>query len=179
MNKEAFIEYIERYKREGKKVFATSSFQTQSVPLLHLISEIDKNIPVFCLNTGYFFPETLAFRDELKETLGLNIIELFSSVPKSMQRDSTGRLLFTNDTDYCCHINKVEPLEPILYQYDIWISGVRGDQSAIRKAMNVEQVQFMELMKLNENSSNEYRDKCRLIGLCRIIEKESTSSENI
>ena len=139
MNKEAFIEHIERYKREGKKVFATSSFQTQSLPLLHLISEIDKDIPVFCLNTGYFFPETLAFRDELKETLGLNIIELFSSVPKSMQRDSTGRLLFTNDTDYCCHINKVEPLEPILHQYDIWISGVRGDQSAIRKAMNVEQ----------------------------------------
>ena len=139
MKREEFKAYVERYKKEGKKIFATSSFQTQSIPLLHMIGEIDPTIPVFCLNTGYLFPETLAFRDQLKAKFNLNIIELFASIPRSMQRDAQGRLLFTSDTDYCCHINKVEPLEPILHEYDIWISGVRADQSSIRKAMQIEQ----------------------------------------
>lgn len=134
-----FENYINLYKKEGKKIFATSSFQTQSVPLLHIISEIDKTIPVYCLNTGYMFPETLEFKQQLESQFGLNIIELFSSVPRHMQKDAQGRLLFASDTDYCCHINKVEPLEPILQDHDIWISGVRGDQSLVRKAMEVEQ----------------------------------------
>ena len=56
---------LSRYRAAGKKLFATSSFQTQSLPLLHILSRWDRSLPVYFLNTGYHFPETLAFRDQV------------------------------------------------------------------------------------------------------------------
>lgn len=53
---------IEGYKKEGKRLFLTSSFQTHSIPLLHIISKIDNSIPIYYLNTRFLFPETLALR---------------------------------------------------------------------------------------------------------------------
>ena len=56
-----------------------------------------------------------------------------------MQRGADGRLLFTSDPDYCCFLNKTQPLEKVLMEHDVWINGIRADQSAVRKAMKVEQ----------------------------------------
>jgi phosphoadenosine phosphosulfate reductase len=130
---------IESYQSRGLKLFSTSSFQTHSVVLLHIISRIDKSIPIFFINTGYHFPETIMYRDRITELLGLNVKDVFSSTPKSQQKDSQGRLLFASDPDYCCYLNKTQPLEPILAEYDIWINGVRADQSATRKEFKVEE----------------------------------------
>ncbi len=130
---------IEKYKSEGKKLFTTSSFQSHSIVLLHILSKIDNTIPVYFINTGYHFPETVEFKDLLARNYNLNIKELASFVPKMMQKDSRGRLLFTSDPDYCCFLNKVQPMEPILAENDIWINGVRADQSAVRKSFKVEE----------------------------------------
>ena len=131
-------EQIEKYKAKNLKIFASSSFQTQSVVLLHILSEIDNSIPIYFLNTGYHFPDTLAYRDLLAELLKLNVINLVSDIPKIQQKNEKGNLLFTSDPDYCCYLNKVQPLEPVLKEKDVWISGVRADQSATRQKMNRE-----------------------------------------
>lgn len=130
---------IAEYKAEGKKMFTTSSFQTHSIPMLHILSEIDNSIPVYFINTGYLFPETVSFRDEVADKLGLNIIDLKPNTPKYLQRESNGKLMFTTDPDHCCYLNKTQPMESVLASHDVWINGVRGDQSAVRKAMKVEQ----------------------------------------
>jgi len=130
---------LQKYKEENKKVFTTSSFQTHSIVLLHILSKIDNSIPVYFLNTGYLFAETVSFKDQISELFGLNIINVLPETPKSMQKDAQGRLFFTSDPDYCCHLNKVLPMEPILMQHDVWINGVRGDQSAVRKEFKVEE----------------------------------------
>ena len=127
------------YKESGKKVFTTSSFQSHSIVLLHIISRIDPSIPVYFLNTGYHFPETIEFKEEVTKLLGINTIDLLPLTPKFMQKDNQGRLLFTSDPDYCCHVNKTIPMEEILKSYDIWITGVRSDQNSIRKKFKVEQ----------------------------------------
>jgi|SRR5690554_1688746 len=132
-----FREALQRFKEEGKKVFATSSFQTHSIPLLHLISEIDASIPIYYLNTGYLFPETLEFKDTLASLLNLNFIGLESNISKIQQRDAEGNLLFVSNPSLCCYLNKVQPLEPILLQHDVWINGIRADQNANRSRMNV------------------------------------------
>jgi phosphoadenosine phosphosulfate reductase len=121
----------------GKKIFVTSSFQTQSVPLLHMIGRMDRQIPIYFLNTGFHFPETLNFKEQLGELFGLRIIDVYSSTPKSQQRDAKGNLLFTSDPDYCCNLNKIQPLEPVLIEYDVWISGVRADQTLNRKSLQM------------------------------------------
>ncbi|MGB3586173.1 MAG: phosphoadenylyl-sulfate reductase [Tunicatimonas sp.] len=130
---------IRTYQQEGKKLFTSSSFQSHSLVLLHMLSRIDRGIPVYFLNTGYHFPETVAFVDRISEELGLNIIRLNPVVPKHQQRDADGNLLFTSDPDYCCFLNKTQPMEDVLRSYDVWINGVRADQSLVRKAMKLEQ----------------------------------------
>jgi phosphoadenosine phosphosulfate reductase len=130
---------LEGYKDEGKKMFTTSSFQSHSLVLLHMISRIDAKIPVYFINTGYHFPETVQFRDYITERFGLNTVDLKSDVPKFMQRDADGKLLFTSDPDHCCYLNKTQPMDAILLAHDVWINGVRADQSATRAAMKVEQ----------------------------------------
>lgn len=130
---------LEAYKAEDKKLFTTSSFQSHSLVLLHILSRIDKSIPVYFINTGFHFPETVQFRDYIGNAFGLNIVDLKSDVPKFMQRDAEGRLLFTSDPDHCCYLNKTQPTDAILLSHDVWINGVRADQSAVRAAMKVEQ----------------------------------------
>lgn len=130
---------IEKYLGEGKRMFATSSFQTHSLPMLHILSRIEKSIPVYFINTGFHFPETVSFRDHVSAEFGLNLVDLQPLVSKSQQRDKGGNLFFTSDPDYCCFLNKVQPLEPVLARYDVWINGVRADQNANRKNMQAEQ----------------------------------------
>jgi len=139
MDFDAIEQRLRHYRERGLRVFATSSFQTQSAPLLHMLSRIDRAIPVYMLNTGFLFAETLSYRDALAERLGLEVRSLTSPVPKSQQRDAEGRLMFTSDPDYCCHLNKVLPLEPVLEEHDVWINGVRADQSDARRQFAVEE----------------------------------------
>lgn len=139
MDFEALKYHISEYKREGRRMFTTSSFQSHSLVLLHMLSRIDRSIPVIFINTGYHFPETVAFRDQIAMEFGMSVVDLKSMTPRNMQKDHMGKLLYASDPDHCCYVNKTQPLESVLMTNDIWINGVRGDQSATRKAMKVEQ----------------------------------------
>jgi phosphoadenosine phosphosulfate reductase len=130
---------ITNYRSTGKSIFATSSFQSHSLPLLHIISRIDNSIPVYFMNTGFLFPKTITFAEQLASELDLRIIGLRSATPKVHQLDHDGRFYFTSDPDHCCYLNKVQPLEPVLMTHDIWINGIRADQSAQRKEMHEEE----------------------------------------
>ncbi|MBC8047957.1 MAG: phosphoadenylyl-sulfate reductase, partial [Fimbriimonadaceae bacterium] len=130
---------IEQYRTEGKSLFTSSSFQTHSTVLLHIISKIDNTIPVYFLNTGFHFPETIQYKEQITKLFSLSTVDLFSSAPKSLQTDEHGRLLFTSDPDYCCYLNKIQPLEPMLDFFDIWINGVRADQNENRKTFHTEE----------------------------------------
>lgn len=138
VNLELLKESIQQYQTEKKKIFVSSSFQTHSIPLLHSLAQIDHTIPVYFLNTGFHFPETFLFRDQIAELLNIKVVSLESIISKNNQRDGRGRFFFCSNPNYCCHINKVQPLEPILLSYDVWITGVRRDQNANRKKMNFE-----------------------------------------
>ena len=133
------VNKLHRYLDEGKKLFATCSFQSQSLPLLHIISRVDREIPVYYASTGFLFPETVRFADQLQEQLGLNVISLRPEAPKIKQMDRAGRFLYASDPDHCCYLNKVRPLEPVMMAHDIWINGVRADQGAVRAAMAEEE----------------------------------------
>lgn len=121
------------FQKEEKRYFVTSSFQTHSIPMLHILSQIDARTPIYFLNTGYHFPETIQFRDTVTKALGLNVINARSEVPKNQQRDQEGHLLFASDPDHCCFLNKTQPTDKLLDQHDVWINGVRADQNANRK----------------------------------------------
>lgn len=139
MQIQAIHDKITEYKQGGKSMFATSSFQTNSVVLLHLLSRIDKSIPIYFINTGFHFPETIKYKDTVTALLSINVIDLLPHVPKAMQCNASGDLMFTFDPDYCCYLNKVQPVEAILEKYDVWINGVRAEQNSIRRSFKQEE----------------------------------------
>ncbi|GAB4380900.1 MAG: phosphoadenylyl-sulfate reductase [Salibacteraceae bacterium] len=127
---------IERFRNEGLTWFASSSFQTHSLPMLHILSVVAPDTPVYFIQTGFHFPETLRFRDQVARHFGLTVLNVESHIPKLQQRDSSGKFYFTSDPDYCCYMNKTQPMEPLLHQFDVWINGVRADQNANRSQLN-------------------------------------------
>lgn len=154
---------LDRYALDQKKVYASSSFQTHSIPMLHLISKLQPDIPVYFLDTGFHFPETLVFRDEIVRSLNLNLKIVHSPIEKIKQRDENGHLLFSSDPDHCCFLNKTLPMEPVLHDYDVWISGVRRDQSSVRNQFNFEQpgkyntIRLHPMLEWNSKMIWEYR----------------------
>jgi len=114
-------------------IAATSSFQTQSVALLHLISRVRPDLPVIFLDTGYHFPETLAYRDRLVERFGLTLRVVRTTMSRAEVVRQYGDALYRRDPDLCCHIHKVgEPMERALQDLSAWITGIRRDQTANR-----------------------------------------------
>jgi phosphoadenosine phosphosulfate reductase len=121
----------------GPNVAASSSFQTQSVPLLHLISETCPEMPIIFLDTGFHFPETLRFRDDLIDRFGLNVEVMHPEIEKDELFERHGEAPYRTDPDLCCHINKVEPMQRALEGRNAWINGVRKDQTDQREQLDV------------------------------------------
>jgi phosphoadenosine phosphosulfate reductase len=116
----------------GSSVAVSSSFQTQGVPLLHMISIILPRMPIIFLDTRYHFPETLAFRDRLVQDWHLNLQVVQATMTPEEFIQQYGPELYRDDPDQCCYINKVEPMRRALTGLQAWISGIRRDQSSVR-----------------------------------------------
>lgn len=129
---------LEAYREKGLKPFISSSFQSHSLPLLHLISQYEPDCPVYFLETGFHFAETLEFVAFVSKEFGLNLKFLRSPIPKSNQRNKAGAFYYTSEPDTCCYLNKVLPMDTVLASHDIWISGVRKDQNVNRASFERE-----------------------------------------
>lgn len=126
---------LEEWKATGTRFFATSSFQSGSGVLLHLLHRFSPGAMVVFLNTGFHFVETLLHRRRLGRMFDLRIVDVFSPVSR-LEQQSGGRPLFAVDPDRCCHLNKVLPLEPFLASHDVWISGLRSAQTELRESLD-------------------------------------------
>jgi phosphoadenosine phosphosulfate reductase len=109
-----------------------SSFGADSAVLLHLVAQVDPSLPVYFLETGKHFTETLEYVETLKRHLGLiNVHAIYPDEGDVKRFDPTGTLWET-DPDSCCHIRKTEPLEPITEQYGGWVTGRKRFQTVER-----------------------------------------------
>ena len=112
-----------------------SSFGAESAVLLHLIASIDPTVPVLFLETGKHFPETITYREELRERLGLTDLRNLTPEPALLaQKDQTG-LRWSYDPDGCCEIRKVLPLKAALAPFDAQFTGRKAFQSSTRSAL--------------------------------------------
>ena len=121
---------------KDKKILVSSSFQGHSIPLLHILSSSGLDFEVAFVDTGFHFPETVNFVQEMQARLSLKVFRLESLLNKLSQRDRAGRFLYATDPDRCCKANKVAPLNDALRLYDVWISGARSDQTELRASMD-------------------------------------------
>jgi len=109
-----------------------SSFGADSAVLLHLVSLVDKALPVYFLETGKHFPETLQYVETLKTHLGLSNVRWLRPDPKDIARFDPHGDLWETDPDSCCHIRKTEPLDAEIAQFAGWVTGRKRYQTAER-----------------------------------------------
>jgi len=114
----------------------TSSFGAQAAVALHLVTRVSPRIPVVLIDTGYLFPETYRFVDELAERLKLNLKVFRSHVSSAWQETRFGRLWEQGlaGIEQYNRINKQEPMERALTELGAgtWISGLRRVQALTR-----------------------------------------------
>jgi phosphoadenosine phosphosulfate reductase len=121
----------------GDDLLFTSSFGASSAALLHLWSEVAEGRPVVFLDTGFHFPETLAYRDALATRLSLSVTVLTPAVTRERFLAERGSDVQRTDPDACCAVNKLAPLAPLRESARGWVSGLRRDQASTRRAVSV------------------------------------------
>lgn len=128
------VAMLEGVLRDGLvgEVAAVSSFGAESAVLLHLIGNIDRAVPVLFLDTGRHFPETIAYRDELVERLGLTDVRILTPEASEVAAKDDNGLRWSFDPDGCCEIRKVRPLARALAGFDASFTGRKAFQAATR-----------------------------------------------
>lgn len=119
----------------------SSSFGIQSAVMLHMLTQVDPDIPVILTDTGHLFPETYQFIDKLTDKLKLNL-QVYSAKESAAWQVAKYGEEWVKDTDSLKQYNrrnKVEPLERGLseLQAGTWFSGVRRQQSEHRQGLSV------------------------------------------
>lgn len=119
----------------------SSSFGIQGALALHLVTQVVPNIPVILTDTGYLFPETYQFIEQLTERLNLNVKVYRAATSPAWQEAIHGQLWTqgVEGIERYNQLNKVEPMTRALHELraQSWFSGLRREQSASRAALPV------------------------------------------
>jgi phosphoadenosine phosphosulfate reductase len=122
----------------------SSSFGAQAAVSLHLLTRQRPELPVILVDTGYLFPETYRFVDELRERLALNLRVYRSPIGTAWMESRHGRLWEqgVEGLGRYNELRKVEPMRRALEELGIgsWFAGLRRGQSRSR-----ERIPFLRL----------------------------------
>ncbi len=154
-SKKPVEEVLEYFSTAYKgKIALSTSLGAEDQVLTHMISKIDRKVKVFTLDTGRMFPEIYELIDKTNKTFEIEIITYFpNSVQLEKMVNDKGMNLFyksIKNRKLCCHVRKLEPLKRAFEGLDIWICGLRSDQSVTR--LNTKLLEWDEgngLLKLN------------------------------
>jgi len=115
----------------------SSSFGAQAAVMLHLVTRQMPDIPVVLIDTGYLFPETYQFVDELTERLALNLKVYRPEISAAWQEARFGQRWDHGRSGLSAYNrdNKVVPMERALAELDVgtWFAGLRRSQSQSRR----------------------------------------------
>ena len=129
----------------GDKLVLTTSFGVQSAVMLHLVTSQIPDIPVIFIDTGYLFPETYRFAEELTERLHLNLQTYHPKKSAAHQEAVYGKLWEDGleGLEKYNRMNKVEPMNRAVTELGAtaWLSGLRRVQSSSRSERQIAEKQ--------------------------------------
>ena len=108
-----------------------------SAVLLHMIAEIDRNLPILFLDTGKHFVESLRYRDAIVRDFGITDVRIIHPLQKGIDRIDPAGVLHTIDSDACCDLRKVEPMARAVGLFGGWFTGRKRFQDPGRVALPV------------------------------------------
>jgi phosphoadenosine phosphosulfate reductase len=135
------------WERFGARAGIGTSFQGAGLVMMHLAHQAGLKFPIFTLDTGLLFPETLELKRKLEELLDREIESVKPDLTIEQQAEAQGPALWNRDPDLCCTMRKVMPLQSKLYDLDCWLTGLRRNQSDSR-----ENIGIVELYTLSEQT---------------------------
>ena len=119
----------------------STSFGVQAAVMLHLVTRVDPQIPVVFVDTGYLFPETYRFAEQLTERLGLNLKVYAPALTPARQEALYGKLWEqgVEGLEKYGRINKVEPMNRALRELGarVWLTGLRREHASTREELSV------------------------------------------
>lgn len=119
------------------EVAMVSSFGAEAAVLLKMVAEVDPDLPVLMIDSRMLFEETLEYQRTLSAHLGLRNVQHLRPDPLDLARADPEGLLHQSDSDACCDIRKVLPLERALRRWPVSISGRKRFQASTRARLEV------------------------------------------
>jgi phosphoadenosine phosphosulfate reductase len=126
---------------EGKKIVFSSSFGQEDQAITHAIASQKLPVEIFTLDTGRQFQESYELIDLTVKKLGFNLKTYFpqtSAVEKLVETKGFNSFYASvENRKECCYIRKIEPLNRALQGAQVWITGLRAEQSENRADMHM------------------------------------------
>ena len=152
---------IERF---GEKLTMATAFGPEGCSIIHMIAQVDPNMHVFNLDTGYQFQETLDLRDRIAEKYGVHVEMKKPELTVEQYEKKHGGPLYKTNPDQCCFDRKISILRAAAKGKHAWISAIRRDQSPDRaQAPIVGWDKKFELVKINPLANWKKSDVWKLI----------------
>ncbi len=143
------------FLRESKgRIVLSTSLGAEDQVLTHMATQIDPSISIFTLDTGRMFQEVYELIDTTSKKYNINIKVYFPDAEKveEMVKERGINLFYESieNRKLCCNTRKIEPLKRAFKGFDIWISGLRSEQSVTRiNTKLLDWDESNEMLKLN------------------------------
>lgn len=131
----------------GERAAIGTSFQGAGLVAMHTAYREGLRFPVFTIDTGLLFPETLELKANIEALLGIQIESLVPEQTVEEQAVELGPELWKSKPDLCCSLRKVIPLQKKLSELDVWITGLRREQSATRETTKIVELYHFDVLR--------------------------------
>lgn len=120
-------------ERFAPRFTMATAFGPEGMTLIHMLAEIAPQTPIFNLDTGYQFPETLELRERVKQRYGIEVELKRPATTVQQYEELNGGPVYKTDPNRCCFDRKLRVLHEAARGMHAWASAIRRDQSEDRQ----------------------------------------------
>ncbi len=126
----------------GSRVAMSSAFGPEGLVVIDIaMRKVAPRIPIFTIDTGFLFKETVELIRKIEQEYGITIERLHPELSPEQQAEEHGPELYRREPDRCCYMRKVLPLQKKLPELDAMVTGLRRSQSESRQGAKILQLQ--------------------------------------
>ncbi len=127
---------VDRFGRQ--RLVLTTQFGMEGCALIHMFSLHARHLTVVYIDTEFFFEETYRLRDQLIQRYPhVSFVNCGPRLSPEAQAIEHGPELWKTNPALCCVLRKVEPMHEVMNDVDVWVTGLRREQSTLRSNMRV------------------------------------------
>lgn len=124
------------------RVAISSAFGPEGLVIMDIaMRKVTPRLPVFTIDTGFLFKETVELIRKIEQEYGIDVERLHPELTPEKQAEKYGPELFRREPDRCCYMRKVLPLQKKLPELDAMVTGLRRSQGDSRKGAKILQMQ--------------------------------------